>query len=223
MSVAAILLSLLTFINPPSAERGLFEAIIDGDLPTVRFLLTLNPQLLNADLDLGKRRLMPLQVAAERNQIAVLKLLIDIGADVNAPLDRWGSPLQRAADRGHRKIAEVLLAKGARLDMYSAVALGRCDDVERLLRLAAMIGLEKRLANVRWDESPWRSTPLLCLAKSKGQAEMARLLLRYGADPNAKVIKQPYFVSDVNLKGEVRGLIPAGTWAPDLDVPIRRP
>ena len=52
---------------------------------------------------------------------------------------------------------------------------------------------------------------------------MAKLLLRYGANPNAKVTTRPLFISDNNFKGATIGLTPAGTVTPDLDVPVRKP
>jgi len=68
---------------------------------------------------------------------------------VNAMWD-WGggdfeSPLQAAAHTGHRDIAEFLLAKNARFDLYAAAMLGELDQVKALLapdpvRLAAVPG-----------------------------------------------------------------------------------
>ncbi len=54
----------------------------------------------------------PLCMVAFNGNVAVARLLIEAGADVNA-IDRWGTPLFHAASRGHDKIVALLLAGGA--------------------------------------------------------------------------------------------------------------
>jgi len=54
----------------------------------------------------------PLCMAARFGNAAVARLLIEAGADVNAP-DRWGTPLYHAASGGHDKVVALLLAAGA--------------------------------------------------------------------------------------------------------------
>ncbi len=47
----------------------------------------------------------------------------------------WGeTPIQAAAQMGLRDLTEFLLERGAPLDVFTAAALGRADDVRRLLR-----------------------------------------------------------------------------------------
>ena len=54
----------------------------------------------------------PLCMAARIGNAAVVRLLIEAGADVNAT-DRWGTSLFHAASRGHDRIIGLLLSAGA--------------------------------------------------------------------------------------------------------------
>ena len=221
--LALFLLNTLGLLDPFEGQYGLCSAVRDGNVPRVRFLLAVYPDLLDANNEgYTKVPLTLLQIGAQRNQLAVMKALIELGADPQTGIGRYGTPLQIAARAGHREAAELLLANGAILDIYSAVALDKRDEVERFLRVANMIGLASWIANSRFEFN-WVSTPLLNVATSRGHAEMAKLLIQYGADPAAKVIQIPCFISDINHKGVIIGLTPTGIHTPELDVPIRKP
>lgn len=86
------------------------------------------------------------------------------------------SPLMRALYEGHQEIARVLLARGAKIDVFEAAALGDTAALERLLR-----------------RSPKRATAYskdgftaLHLAAFFGHAEAVALLLDHGADIHAR-------------------------------------
>jgi ankyrin repeat protein len=86
------------------------------------------------------------------------------------------TPLMAALYRGHMNIVEALLEAGAPLDVFAAAALGKVDEIDRIL-----------------DESPasvnafaydgW--TPLH-LAAFFGRHDMADRLLQAGADMSAE-------------------------------------
>src|SRR3954468_22533358 len=68
---------------------------------------------------------------AHRSLDAVMKLVEETPLLANASWD-WGggdfeTPLQAAAHTGGRAIAEYLLSKNARLDVYAAAMLGQLD------------------------------------------------------------------------------------------------
>ena len=157
----------------------------------------------------------PLQEAAESNRVAVVEFLIACGADLQGGEHRdWWSPLQLAAYHGHREVADRLLAAGAPLDLYSAVALDKRDAVERCLRAAAAFGRAGWVANARYAEYTWTDTPLVCVAYARGHAEMVDLLVRHGADPRAEVIHRPCYISDNRFEGVSAGVTPAGELIP---------
>jgi ankyrin repeat protein len=103
-------------------------------------------------------------------QVALVDTLVDFGAAVEPRgSDKWGSPLMTALAFGYTDTAEALVRRGARLDSVDAAAgLGRIDDVARLLPGAAAEARHRAVA----------------LAAQHGHAEVLRLLLDAGEDPN---------------------------------------
>ena len=84
-----------------------------GDEDRVRELLAGDADLANDQEPGGKR---PLSAAAERNHVAIVKRLLDAGADPNldeGPNCPKGFALWAAAHGGHFEIAEMLLDAGA--------------------------------------------------------------------------------------------------------------
>ncbi|WP_439625877.1 ankyrin repeat domain-containing protein [Gemmata sp.] len=226
MSALAVALFLVNSTCPTETQSwrlSIHAGVREGNALRVHLILVCRPDLLNAVETRTKLPLTPLQIAADRGKTAVVKVLLAHGADVHADGWGWTSPLQLAASRGHREIAELLLKHGAVLDLYSAVALGRREEVEGYLQLAEVFGLSKQLANVCWAESPWHDTPLLRVAIGKGHVEMVRLLLAHGASPFTRPVTRPCYISDNNWKGATIGLAPAGTAASDFDLPALKP
>ena len=58
----------------------------------------------------------PLLLAAESGYDAVVKLLLDKGADINAQGGEYGNALQAASHRGHERVVKLLLDKGANVN-----------------------------------------------------------------------------------------------------------
>ncbi len=108
-----------------------------------------------------------------------LKDVVDVLQRHGAPIDAAGSdgltPLQQAWIGRHAEQVAWLLQQGAPVDVHSAVALGRCDAVSALL--------DQRPALISSELRELRAAPL-GIALRQGQAEMVRLLLEFGADPN---------------------------------------
>jgi hypothetical protein len=94
-------------------------------------------------------------------QVSLIDLLCKYGAD---PDTAMGTALLH----GEFEAAKALLAKGARMDMPAAAALGRVEDARRLLANASSEQRHRALA----------------LAAQFGHEEIVRLLLDAGEDPN---------------------------------------
>ena len=103
-------------------------------------------------------------------QAPLTGLLLDFGAKVDgaAPEETWGSPIRTALVFGMTDAAEVLAKRGARIDLPAAAGLGRFKDAARMLPSA----------------SPEDRHSALVLAAQLGHAEVVRLLLEAGEDPN---------------------------------------
>jgi ankyrin repeat protein len=213
--VGAAATTALARLDPYDPDTGLYAAARAGDALRVRLVLAGHPGLLDEPERYTKLPLTPLQIAADRNHLAVMKVLIGRGADLEAGSDSgWGSPLRIAAREGHREAAELLLEHGAVLDVFSAVALDKRDRVERALRAAAAFGVADWVANARVMEFGRHDTPLVRVAADRGHREMVALLVRYGADPGAGVISEPSFINDNRFEGVTSGVTPAGELVP---------
>ena len=103
-------------------------------------------------------------------QVELTEVLLDRGAAVEGGGSGcWQSPLMTALAFGYGAAAAALVRRGARADNVAAAAgLGRADDVRRLLPSADREARHRALA----------------LAAQHGHAEVVRLLLDAGEDPD---------------------------------------
>ena len=99
-----------------------------------------NPEADRALFDAVKRR----------GNIEAVKQAIADGADVNTMGDEGETPLHQAALGGHKKVAELLIAKGADLNAKSygetpldlAIRLGQTETADLLRKHGAKTGEE---------------------------------------------------------------------------------
>ncbi len=76
----------------------------------------------------------PLHWAASSDDVDVAAALIDGGADIEAPDGSIGTPLDNAIGYSCWRVADLLAARGARVDkVWHAAALGMLDRLEHLL------------------------------------------------------------------------------------------
>jgi len=166
--------------SPASAKaKPLFAAIRAGSHRSVAEFLSRDKDLVNARNRYGET---PLMHAGIYSDAAMVKLLLDHGADVNLVSPDGATALIRAA--GDFAKVELLLAQGAKIDAKSNMARtplliaaafpGNVKTVKLLLARGAKIN----------DQDKFGDTCLTSASK-RGDAEMVLALLEAGADVSA--------------------------------------
>lgn len=118
-----------------------------------------------------------LHFAAEAAHIRIVEILVEAGSDVSGEGDdHHVNVLGWATCRGRVRedIAEYLLRRGAKLNIWSAIALNRADDVRRFVRNDPSI-LTARMSRNEHQRAP------LHHAAAVNRPSMVRLLIDLGA------------------------------------------
>lgn len=86
---------------------------MDGDVPTLLALIGASESRLHTATPFGT----PLHMAASHGDIALVKTLVELGADINRRGGTFGgAPINEAASNGHVNIVQYLLEQKADLD-----------------------------------------------------------------------------------------------------------
>jgi len=136
----------------------------------------------------------PLGIAVKRQNLEMVKLLLDRAANVRAGSGDYGAPLHLAVmgrgpdEEANVEIAELLIARGADLEalgpiprwtpLHQAAAWDRVDMAELLIKKGANVNSRPR--------DPGGQTPLHTAVMVKRSLSMARLLVDHGADLRAR-------------------------------------
>jgi ankyrin repeat protein len=123
----------------------------------------------------------PLHFAAAHGDLETIRLLVDAGADIEGKGDDYGVGVLGWATcfKGVREdVAAYLLNHGATLNLWTAIALDRTDE------LRAMVAQDPSLLTARMSRNQHRRT-VLHHAAAKNRPRVVQLLLALGADPNA--------------------------------------
>ncbi|MEV0233370.1 ankyrin repeat domain-containing protein [Nonomuraea sp. NPDC050786] len=194
----------LDLLHRPGYERLVLHKLDFEDAAGLRWFL-------DRGVDVNACRALHHAIARGRST-AILTMLLDAGADVNLPWDRWDAgrrPLALAARCGHLAAYELLAARGARADLDpvdAAVlavargesarlpaapppALGNPDtgDYGWVLGQFALLGRTDVVralldGGMAVDTRGWSNFTPLDQAAMHGRAETVRLLVERGAD-----------------------------------------
>jgi hypothetical protein len=149
-------------------------AIKQGDVDRVSFLIGHEKARLHMMTPFGTW----LHVAAAHGQLEILKLLLDLGIDINTYGGiSGGGPLNEAASEGHIEIVAYLLSKGAKLDetepeknpLFSAIHGGHVAIAKLLIDK----GID---TTVKYSGPSMSNMDALAFAQERGQDEIAKML-----------------------------------------------
>ena len=173
-------------VSAPPAD--LFDALNQNDEARVAKLLKDDPSLANKPDANGN---LPLQYALRGKHGKIIPLLLDAGADVKAIDGNGFSVMHFAASTANKPVIELLLAKGAKVDvaakfggrtpLHFAASAGNKSNLALLLEKGASL---EGVLEPNGNGPSW--TPLYD-AVTQGHLAAAEFLLAKGANPNAKV------------------------------------
>ena len=161
-------------------ERVLHASIKAKKFDISKMIISLDlAKNLNFVLDNDKT---PLISACDNNAIAVVKMLVDKGADVNMA-NKGETPIWRASTNGFTEIVKILVDKGADLNvanisenhtpLWKASTNGHTEIVKILVDKGADLNMASKRKN----------TPLM-IAASNGHTEIVKILVDKGANLN---------------------------------------
>jgi ankyrin repeat protein len=168
------------------ALGGGFEKAAALHLAVLRNQHAATRLLIGRGADLNRREFpdnaAPLHFAALHGDMETIRLLVEAGADVDGNGDDHGvGVLGWATCFGdvREEVAAYLLDHGAKLNLWTAIALDRADE------LRAMVAKDRSLLTARMTRNEHRRTPLHHAVR-KNRPRIVELLLELGADPNAR-------------------------------------
>lgn len=122
-------------------------------------------------------------------QLEMVKFLVEKGAKVDTANRDGATPLIAACDNGIFDIAEFLISKKANVNAkttsgQSVLFITTFSGDKKLVELLLKKGANPNVAVQ--EEGPGKGQTPLIVASAKGYVEIAKLLLQYKADVNAK-------------------------------------
>lgn len=133
----------------------------------------------------------PLYIATQKEDVAVIKQLLNAKADVNAQAGNGWTPLKAASYTGNEELVKLFLKSGADVNIadvtnYTPLMNAAGRNHESIVRLLLRAGADPNIQGGECpDDEEWAAgRTALMEAAHRGNLEMTRDLLKHGADPN---------------------------------------
>jgi ankyrin repeat protein len=164
---------------------NLHKAIASNDVDKVKSILELNPQYLDIP---DSRNLSPLMNASKMGRSRIVELLLNLGANVEFSNSSGKTSLIEACYHGSNDCVMLLRNAGAswhHRDASGFSVLHWAVDGEHLETVELLLKEGFPVDDVHEAIVPGWS-PLIRLAATHGNVNIARVLIQYGADCNMK-------------------------------------
>jgi hypothetical protein len=157
----------------PADATNFIEAVQNGDAKTVGKLLKSVPSLVDVRDAHGAPALA---VAVENDELGIVRLLLDHGADVTARYGRSAhTPLSWAMTVGSFKSADVLLKAGVKPDLFCAAGLNAIDTLATFFDRDGRAIIGSSMTGSSRYAAPRTSGKLrLCCFPPQGRPELTR-------------------------------------------------
>jgi hypothetical protein len=170
------------------AIAAFFHACESGDAATARALLESDPSLVH-ERD-ASDNVTGLHVSAANGHLEIVRMLLDAGADVHGHGDAHeGGVIGWATQRGNEAVIDLLLERGARHHIFSAMATRDLELVEKLVDEDPRCLLRRRSSfEIRQTPLHAAFAPPEGLGYLSGEPDYAMLqrLIQLGADLEAR-------------------------------------
>jgi ankyrin repeat protein len=219
----------------PEGETVLMTAARTGNVAAVKALLKTGAEVNTSETRHGQTALM---WAVDENNAAAAQALIEAGADVHARSKVGFTPLLFAARAGHIDAVRVLLASGADVnetlpDGITPLVLSIINAKYELAAVLLDSGADPNASGQGWTalhQIVWTRRPHVGFNNPEpvhtddlDGLDLVRMLIQYGADPNARVKKELKEEPRTGLNGFNRtGATPFLLAAKDVDVDLMR-
>jgi len=168
----------------------LHDAVERGDAVAVRNLLRRRPELVNRDRT-GYPERLPLHIAVERRDAAMVRLLMEYGADARRgiwPYRRDTQAVVMAAERGYGEIVEIIRDQERKREKPAPETPPEAPEPALEPAAAAVVRGDAAWIRERHAEGslrdPLAGDGLLILAVKHDRPDMLELLLELGFDPD---------------------------------------
>jgi ankyrin repeat protein len=188
----------------PIAE--IWEAISEGDIDETRRLFVRYPDKINAFIPFGGGTF--LHLAASKQNVEMIELLIGIGFDINKNGRVAGdTALTTAASYGNYPVAKYLLDHGAEMDTESpeknplfGAIIGSSLEIAKLL-------LDRGIdSGARYTGESMKGMDAIAFALERGERDIAATIAKRNSDGDAlkaeDLIRQGMEVALANNRGE---------------------
>lgn len=197
------------YLLDAGAELDVFTAIAAGRPEVVRELIAADTSRLTSRLGFMDDEMQPLHFAASRSSVEMARVLLEMGAPVQARTMLGLTPLALTAKHDDTAVASLLREFGATADVSSAYAAGDIPAMHVFLEDEPPSVAELELTGA-----------LLFAAARDGSTDAAQLLIDHGADVDIRVRwlvgEVPYDITPLSAAannghaGIVRALLEAG-------------